>query len=379
MNLSNFTQDRDNNFNLIRAVAAMSVLIDHSFALSIGIKDAEPFRNSLGMSMGEIAVDVFFITSGFLITASLLTRQSIIEFAWARILRIFPALLVMLLLTVFGLGVFFTILPLQSYFTDSKTYIYLLKCATLITGVSFTLPGVFGSNLFGDSVNGSLWTMPYEIFMYAFLAVIWTASRVTKISRLKIFKLAIVTSYVVSGAFFFVLNFFPTIEVNFAWVTSIDGNFAWLFFMFFSGASFYILKENITLSHWFFWLCVIALTSAAIVNIEIFSDLYMLTIAYILFYVAYIPSGYIRKYNQIGDYSYGIYIYAYPVQQSVGALIPRISVLSMFLISAVVTLLLAALSWHLLERRALKLKGFYVTHTRRILTSSTPDTSSRTH
>lgn len=98
MKLSHYTQGRDNNFNLIRIVAAMAVLITHSFALT-GL--AEPFRDSLGMSMGDIAVDIFFITSVFLVTASILTRQSALEFLWARILRIYPALLVMLFITVF--------------------------------------------------------------------------------------------------------------------------------------------------------------------------------------------------------------------------------------------------------------------------------------
>lgn len=87
MRLSNFTQGKDNNFNLIRMIAALAVLVTHSFALAIGTQDAEPFRQSLGMTMGAIAVDVFFVTSGFLVTASLLTRQNTIEFIWARALE----------------------------------------------------------------------------------------------------------------------------------------------------------------------------------------------------------------------------------------------------------------------------------------------------
>lgn len=358
MKLSKFTQGRDNNFNLIRIIAAFAVLVTHSFALAIGTGDAEPFRESLGMTLGSIAVDVFFITSGFLVTASLLTRQSTIEFIWARVLRIFPALLAMLVLTVFGLGVFYTSLPLPSYLADSKTYIYLMKCATLITGVAYNLSGVFEGNPYKNAVNGSLWTMPYEIRMYAILAIAWVALRIIKKNRLRMFELAIVTSAVVSGMLVIVRHFYlPT-----------GDQFAILFFMFFSGAAFYVLKEHITFSRLSFWLLVIALLSSAIANKHAFFVVYALTIAYILFYIAYVPSGRIRKYNQMGDYSYGVYIYAFPVQQSVAASIPGVSVLYMLLISASATLLLAALSWHLLERRALGLKGLYVGHTRRILT-----------
>ena len=76
--LSEYTNDRDNNFNLIRFVAASLVLYSHSFALALGTKDAEPLRNSLGMTYGSIAVDIFFITSGFLIASSMFAREIIL-------------------------------------------------------------------------------------------------------------------------------------------------------------------------------------------------------------------------------------------------------------------------------------------------------------
>lgn len=354
MKLSNFTHGRENNFNLIRIVAAFAVLITHSFALAIGSGDAEPFRKSLGMTMGSIAVDIFFITSGFLVTASLLTRQSAIEFIWARVLRIFPALLIMLLLTVFGLGILFTSLPLPLYMSDTNIYIYLARGISLVFDVSFKLPGVFECNPYKNTVNGSLWTLPYEIRMYLILVVTWVALKIIKNARFRLFELILVSGAVASGIFVIAHH-------------SGEGHFSRLFYMFFSGATFYILKERLTISRLLFWLFMTALISAAIVNTNIFFIVYTLTIAYIVFYISYIPSGHIRKYNLVGDYSYGVYIYAFPVQQSVAALVPGISVLSLLLISGTITFLLAALSWHLLEKRALGLKGLYVDHTRKIL------------
>lgn len=361
MMLSNFTQGRNNNFNLIRIVAALAVLIGHSFPLTKGSGAAEPFGEMLGMSMGTIAVDLFFIISGFLVTASLLIRQNAIEFIWSRVLRIFPALLIMLFLTVFALGVFFTTFPLSSYFTDSKTYIYLVGCTTLIAGAAYNLPGVFDDNPYKYVVNGSLWTLTYEIRMYAILAFLWIALRITNSIRLRTFKMIIIAGAVLAGVLVNVSHFY----------ISTEGHFERLFFMFFSGAAFYVLKERIRLSHMYFWLFVITLLSSAIANTHAFFLVYTLTIAYVLFYIAYIPSWPIRKYNSVGDYSYGVYIYAFPIQQSVAALVPGISVVSMALISASLTFLLAALSWHLIERHALGLKGFFFGHSTRILSGLT--------
>ena len=359
MKLSNFTQGgRDNNFNLIRVIAALAVLISHSFPLAIGTGAAEPFGQILGMSMGGIAVDIFFITSGFLVTASLLTRQSIIEFIWARVLRIFPALLIMLILTVFGLGAFFTSLPLPSYLVDSGVYNYFLKCATLVSGVGKSLPGVFDNNPFKNSFNGSLWTIHYEVAMYAILAVIWVTFRTIE-RRANLFQLTIVTCSLVAGILVIAFHFY--IPTGSKILTILK-----LFFMFFSGAAFYVLKEHIPLSRRLFWLCVFTLLASIIINKDAFFVVYVLTIAYVLFYVAYVPSGLIRKYNLAGDYSYGIYIYAFPIQQSVAELFPGVSVLSMISISAPAALLLAALSWHFVERRALGLKRLNVDHNRKM-------------
>lgn len=346
MTLSNYTQGRDNNFNLLRIMAALAVLVTHSFALAIGTGAAEPFRDSLGMTMGSIAVDVFFVTSGFLVTGSLLTRQNACEFIWARFLRVFPALLVMLFLTVFGLGPFLTSWPLSAYLTDAGTYGYLVKCATLISGVWYNLPGVFDANPFKHAVNGSLWSLPYEIRMYAILLVVWLALRRVEPVGSRAFSAALASAVLVAGLFVLTRH-----------IKGLPADqFVTLFFMFFSGAVCFLLKERITLSHGWFCFCAMALLSTALVGPRLFFVVYLLTVAYTVLYLAYIPSGPVRTYNRVGDYSYGVYIYAFPVQQSVAALIPGVSVLFLFLISACITLSLAVLSWHLIERRALACK-----------------------
>ena len=359
MRLSEFAHGRDNNFNLIRIAAAYAVLVTHSFALVAGSETAEPFREALGgMTMGSIAVDLFFIASGFLVTASLLTRQSTIEFVWARGLRIFPALFVMLVLSVLGLGLFFTTVPWSAYFADPKLYKYFAKGLTLLGGVSYELPGVFAGNPYGNSVNGSLWTMPHEVRMYAILALLWMVLAVTPRFRSKAFKATVVSGAAAAGLF---------VVLSRLGVTSGGGNFVRLFFMFFTGAAFFVLKDRIVLSRPVFAVAFAVLLLAMFTDKHILYLVYVATVAYLLFFLAYVPSGFVRKYNALGDYSYGVYIYAFPVQQSIIALVPGVSVSSMVLISTVVTLPMAILSWHFLEKHALRLKGQYVTHTQRLL------------
>ena len=90
MRLKDVADSRENNFNLLRIVAASAVLVSHSYPLSLGPKAAEPLSQSLGVTLGSVAVDVFFVVSGFLVTASLVRRQSSLDFIVGRFLRIFP-------------------------------------------------------------------------------------------------------------------------------------------------------------------------------------------------------------------------------------------------------------------------------------------------
>ncbi len=356
MKLSDYVaQGRDNNFNLIRLVAALSVLVTHSFAIATGNQLAEPLRDSLGLTMGDIAVDVFFTTSGFLVTASLLVRQSFIEFVWARALRIYPALWVMLLLTVFGLGVFFTTKPLSVYFTTPQTYVYVAKCAVLFFGLAYNLPGVFEANIYPGAVNGSLWSMASEVRLYAILVLGWLALRLVREHRITLFKAMVVGFAGLAGVAVLILH----LRQDDA------GQFPRLFYMFFAGSAFYVLRHRITVSPWLVLALSLALI-ATIGNTFGFVLAYLLSIQYLLFYLAYVPAGFIRHYNKLGDYSYGIYIYAFPVQQSISALMPGISILKMTAIAMPLTILLAVLSWHLLEKHALSYKDHYVGHTKNL-------------
>ncbi len=295
MRLATAAQGRDNNFNLIRIVAASFVLVTHSFALSTGHPAAEPLRATLGITLGVIAVDLFFVASGFLVYGSLVRSQSLVEFAWARTLRIQPALLAMLLLTVFGLGSLYTSEPLTAYLSSPQLLRYLPKCGTLFGGVAYELPGVFERNPFPKGVNGSLWTLPYEVRMYAGLALLWVAARGFGPRRIRLLEITVVTLTLVAGALMVALHLQDAGEKP----------LPRLAFMFFTGASYHVFRERIWLSARWFGVLLASVIVAAFIHRDAFFAVYSLGVGYILFWLAYVPAGWLRGYNRVGDYSYG--------------------------------------------------------------------------
>jgi peptidoglycan/LPS O-acetylase OafA/YrhL len=367
MRLSQVSEGRDNNFNFIRIAAALAVLFSHSFNLATGIWDAEPLARHLGMSPASIAVDVFFITSGFLVTGSLLSRSSVLEFVLARIFRIFPALLVMVILTVFGLGLYFTKMDPASYLQDPQVWKYLVKNTSLFSGIAFGLPGVFESNPFKYVVNGSLWTLTAEVQMYAILAFLWVITGAIPVLGRRAFGPLIVSCAYAAAV----------LRIGGLSSNALEDQGTGFFFMFFSGSAYYLLKDHVILSRRLFGISA-ALLALCAAERHAFFVVYNLTIAYIVLLLAYVPAGRVRQYNALGDYSYGVYIYAFPIQQAFAASIPGISIGSLAAISAATALVLAGLSWHLLEERALASKGACIDSTRRLLGIRVASASDRT-
>src|SRR5689334_6601364 len=313
--LADVARGRDNNFNLLRLIAATAVLISHSFPLAIGPKATEPLVDAVGMTLGGVAVDVFFVTSGYLVTASLINRRSTLEFVWARTLRIFPGLVVMLMVVAFVAGPLLTTLHLAQYFASTRVYMFLAECSTLFR-CHDQLPGVFTDNPFKETINGSLWTLPHELKMYALLALAWLLLAVAQKLRLQALHCAIVVGAVAAGVDQLALHLRGLPVRPFI-------HFAYLFF---GGAACYVLRDRFVLSGTLFWTLLVALLVTA-VDKEVFYIAYMLLLPYLLIYAAYAQWPVIRLYNKLGDYSYGIYIYAFPVQQSAAHFFPGISVL----------------------------------------------------
>jgi peptidoglycan/LPS O-acetylase OafA/YrhL len=194
---------------------------------------------------------------------------------------------------------------------------------------------VFAQNPWPDAVNGSLWTMPQEIRCYLLLSAIWLAT-----GRTKLFPLATLLVLCVTG----------TIMVL------TETKFSPLAFMFFLGVGLYLFRRSILLSHALAFGCLALVVAAAFLSPPLFRAVLTIAIPYLVLYAAYVPSGWVRLYNRLGDYSYGVYILAYPVQQIIVSKVHGISPTMLTVLAAPSTLLLAVASWHFIEKRALALK-----------------------
>lgn len=121
------------------------------------------------MDFGRFAVVIFFAISGFLVTAGLLRRASVVDYAVHRGVRILPGPIVIVLLAMLVLGPLLTTLSPASYFSDPKTYLYAKNISTSMVRY---LPGVLASDGKPIVVNGALWTLHFEALCYIALGLV---------------------------------------------------------------------------------------------------------------------------------------------------------------------------------------------------------------
>ncbi len=162
MRIAEFVSSRQNNFNALRLIAAVMVLVSHCFALT---GRTEPFASLSGQTLGELGVSIFFAISGFLIAKSWDTDPAPWRYALKRALRLLPALIVAVLVTALIVGPVVTTLSPSSYFANLGVYRYMAENSVLDT-INGRLPGVFVHNVYPDAVSGSLWTLPVEATAY---------------------------------------------------------------------------------------------------------------------------------------------------------------------------------------------------------------------
>ncbi|MGD8234216.1 acyltransferase family protein [Vibrio sp. TRT 1302] len=338
--LSEHLNTRDNNFNLIRMLAALAVIFSHSFILANGPKNgADPLASFIGMPVSGLAVNIFFITSGMLVTKSLLDRDSVVYFLVARALRIFPGLIVAVLFSAFIVGSIATKLNLQDYLLHSDTLSFVSRNIWLFDNViQYSLPAVFDNIPYKHAVNGSLWTLPWEIYAYASILIVYIVARQYKQLVLYIVALFLFSLNVNNAYGFFDVELLHPVYLK-------------LLVMFYTGVIFYLLKDWVIVSWPVLFISVIL--CFIISDYKIYKVISPFFLTYWTICFAYLIKGWVLRYNRLGDLSYGAYIYAFPIQQILVYFFSPTG-WDLFFASTATTLVFAYFSWNVIEKRCMK-------------------------
>ena len=330
------SEPQKNSFDLLRLVAAALVLYSHQHAL-LGLAEPMLFNWT---TLGGFGVAIFFFLSGFLVWSSWARDPDLKRFFIRRSLRIFPALWLAVLLSVLVVGVASSQLSTSDYFASSETWRYL---STGLLVVRQGLPGVFTDNPYPLAVNGSLWTLPVEFLCYVSVAL---AGSISFIPRNWLLTLSLGLSIFAAslGAHFLGARFIPHLEmVAIFWWGVMYG---------------FVLRQPVV--EFTRWLVVASVFCAffLLLGSRGVERSGTLVLAVLLVVCAQrVPWG-AAVTDRLGDLSYGLYIFAFPVQQIVAEFGGRRdwSFSTHLGVSFVVTSLLAYLSWHLLEKWALLFK-----------------------
>lgn len=316
-------------FDALRVFLSISILCFHS--ASIAGDGAHPQEGLTGY-VSSLLVPAFFAVSGFLVIASAIRVNSLATFLSFRALRILPALFTEVVITALIVGPLVTTLSLTEYFT-SPDFLHYFR--NLIGDVHFYLPGVFQANPM-KAVNGSLWTIRPEIVCYLVLAVILLA----KLHKSVSFYVAF------TGVLFTVMLWLSVQQSAGPWGMTFAAQ-AKYFFYFIAGNLFYHLRHYIPFN-WFLFL-ISAISGIALLQFPGLEIIAALPVIYCTVFLGLLPLPLLGIFSK-GDYSYGIYLFAYPIQQLVASF-PETRVWWLnILIALPITVAVAALSWHWIEK-----------------------------
>lgn len=333
-------QKRENNLNFLRFLAASFVVFSHSQAV-VGA----PITRILGELVSDFSVMAFFIISGYLITDSWERSDKAISYVANRCLRIFPALAVVTFLCAVVLGPLTTDLQLNAYFTDFGFYNYFRNIALYAV---YSLPGVFAQNHIPYAVNGSLWSLAPEFFCYVLVAIVGLSIRV----RARSYVYVLLSIICVGTVFYFSTYDGPPLVIYGSDLKSTSKVVA--FFMAAAVFRYFGVKFKLSIA-----VAMMAIYSAlwSVFPTHYLFFVKLICVTYFVLAVGLTPLPIIKDWGKRGDYSYGIYLYAFPIQQTIYHLTDgNISAGLMIVLSFVLSCICGAASWHLVEKQFLKLK-----------------------
>jgi peptidoglycan/LPS O-acetylase OafA/YrhL len=333
----------ENNFDAIRLLAAVAVIFNHSHALT---NVAVP--SLLENSVGAVSVKIFFIISGYLICSSWTVDSNPLRYLAKRSLRIFPALIVVVIFSAFIVGPIFTDMSLADYFTNKLTFQYFYNIALYPV---YYLPGVFADNVYPSAINGALWSLPVEFSMYLILPCILSTG---KFAKSRYFLPMAALALCAASLWFVRINPPPhhLIVYSTDWTSGLDV------------APYFLLGASVRLMCWeryldpvfalFFAGCAALFHPDSPLADEV---LLYIMLPYIVLSLATCAHRWLKNFGRYGDISYGVYIYGFLVQQSVAHVTSNgLSAVGNTLVSLPIVMVLAWASWHWVEKPALSLK-----------------------
>ncbi len=328
------------NFTVLRLALSIAVVVSHAFSVGTGRHTDEPLYALTGYTLGEHGVNGFFAVSGFLVAMSWDRRGGALPFAAARLLRVFPGLIVAVLVTALAIGAALTTLPARAYLADAR--VWQMIWVTLTTFKSATvLPGVFEGNPLRWPIS-TVWTLRYELLCYAGLLTYGVLGGFKKPWLALAGAGAAALALVVLGA----LGPIPKGQE-----TALR-----LPLIFACGSLAYLYRARVPLNPAIVALWLALLPLVMLVFAPLYKPLLFVGTAYLCLFIALSPGLSHPRFEPPGDISYGVYLYGWPVQQALQALYPAQSGWLMLGPALVITGVLATLSWLWVEKPALRWK-----------------------
>ncbi|MCC5939166.1 MAG: acyltransferase [Lunatimonas sp.] len=350
---------RLNNFDIIRFLLASSVILCHSYVILYGYEQfvvLEPFMkwSSGQISIGSFAVNFFFVISGFLILKSYESSSGLGDYFSKRVLRIYPGFIMVFLLGLFLFGPvgYANELGVGSYFEfldrvpKKREFVNMLSLQPPKESSYFT-------NLPQRGLNNSLWTIQYEFVCYLLVPLLGFIG-VLKSRRWTLVSLVVVYACYLAQSFGFAFTSYGWPDL---WVIS-NPYFYFRFFTYFLlGAVVYLYRENIPSNTWFALISVLGIIVSF--RYSLVDQLLPVFGTYLLFYLAYMPKLQYPAFSKHGDFSYGIYLYGWPLQQLIMTFFSSyLTPFWFFTITFPIVLIFAIFSWYAIERPFLRLKMY---------------------
>lgn len=346
-------------FDFLRVALAFSIVCAHSYQLNTGLENVQSGHPAWFLVV--IQVPMFFALSGFLVTGSAL-RLKLRDFILNRAMRIVPALAVDIFVAALVLGPIFTVLPLSEYFTSREFKMYFFN---IVGFPNFVLPSVFKDNPFPATVNGSLWTVPFEIGCYVIMSFfiyfgVLRSRRKLLVCAALTLVLVLALGKIMYQPWYLAAMHDPTmlslITMNYLLPS---GTKLYLYFV--AGILAYIYRDRIPFSHTLAAGCGAAMVLITVIGAAHFRSrldefLFVPLVTYLTVYIGMLEIPPMPLYKH-GDYSYGIYLYGFPLQQAIIHLNGgRMNLLLHMALSLVLATCIAVVSWHVVEKPTLRLR-----------------------